>query len=133
MTPFVIGSVALVGFTAIGALMIALAVPLIQRRVKPNGLYGLRLPATFADEWVWYEANARSGRDLLILGVVEVAVALAAPLIVLPLWPVQLTMTMVLYYTIANFAVLFVGTILFATVAFTRAERLLKARRAAAQ
>src|SRR5947207_1568020 len=56
---------------------IALAIPLIRRRVKPNALYGLRVPATFADEWVWYEANAKSGRDLLIVGILQFVMALA--------------------------------------------------------
>ena len=51
-----------------GLLFAALAIPLMRRRVPPNGLYGLRVPATFADEWVWYEANAKSGRDLLCFG-----------------------------------------------------------------
>jgi len=55
--------------SAAGLLLVAIAIPLIRRRIPPNGLYGLRVPATFADEWVWYEANARSGRDLICLGV----------------------------------------------------------------
>ena len=52
----------------VSALLMVPAVPLIQRRVPPNVLYGLRVPATLADEWVWYEANARSGWELLTLG-----------------------------------------------------------------
>lgn len=55
-------------FVAAGVLLMVLAVPLIKRRVRPNPIYGLRVPATYADEWVWYEANARSGRDLFVLG-----------------------------------------------------------------
>ena len=51
-----------------GLLLSAIAFPLMRRRVPPNWLYGLRVPSTFADEWVWYEANAKSGRDLLCLG-----------------------------------------------------------------
>jgi len=57
--------------------MISIAIPLLLRRVPPNALYGLRVPATFADEWVWYEANARSGRDLLALGAVLMALTIA--------------------------------------------------------
>lgn len=62
-------------FVFTGALIIALAIPLIQRRIGPNSLYGLRVPATFADEGVWYDANERSGRDLAAFGVGQLAVA----------------------------------------------------------
>lgn len=51
-----------------GILLAALAVPLMRRRVPPNAFYGLRIPETLADDGVWYEANARSGRDLLRVG-----------------------------------------------------------------
>jgi uncharacterized membrane protein len=47
------------------------------RRVRPNRWYGLRVPATFADEQVWYDANAVAGRDMMVLGAVMVVVALA--------------------------------------------------------
>ena len=61
-----------------GLLIMALTLPLMRRRVPPNGMYGVRFPSTLADERVWYEVNARSGRDLLILGAVMVVLALAA-------------------------------------------------------
>jgi hypothetical protein len=74
----------LVGLFLFGALVvIALALPLMQRRVPPNGLYGLRVSATLSDEWVWYEANAASGRDLLKLGFAQL-VAATLPLAFLP-------------------------------------------------
>jgi hypothetical protein len=37
---------------ALGILLIAISVPLVRRRLPPNAGYGLRVPATFADEWV---------------------------------------------------------------------------------
>jgi uncharacterized membrane protein len=55
-------------FVGIGLLLLVLGVPLAQRRVRPNSWYGLRLPATFADETVWYDANAVAGRDMIALG-----------------------------------------------------------------
>jgi uncharacterized membrane protein len=58
-------------------LLIALALPLIRKQIPPNALYGLRVPATFADESVWYEANARSGRDFLYLGLMLLVMAIA--------------------------------------------------------
>jgi len=66
-------------FVAAGLIMIGLAIPMILRRVPPNPIYGLRVPATFADEWVWYEANARSGRDLLVLGTGLIVLAVGLP------------------------------------------------------
>jgi uncharacterized membrane protein len=80
--------VLVVVFVLAGALMCVLAVPLMRRRIKPNGLYGLRVPATFADEWVWYEANARSGRELFALGFCEIILALV-PMID-PTFPLQM-------------------------------------------
>src|SRR5262245_19433458 len=66
--------------TGAGVLTIAIAIPLILRRVPPNGLYGLRVPATFADEWVWYEANARFGRSLVFLGTLLIILGVGLPL-----------------------------------------------------
>jgi uncharacterized membrane protein len=67
-------------FPAIGVLLIGLGWPLARRRVGPNRWYGLRLPATFADERVWYEANAVAGRDMMLVGSVVGGVALVLPL-----------------------------------------------------
>lgn len=60
----------------VGALLIALGIPLARRKVRPNPLYGLRIPATFADEQVWYDANALAGRDVIILGAILVGIGL---------------------------------------------------------
>jgi len=56
-------------------LLVGLAVPLLRRKVPPNALYGLRVPQTLEHPDVWYEANARSARDLLRLGAVLTLVA----------------------------------------------------------
>ena len=108
-------------FVATGALMIALAIPLMRRRVRPNSIYGLRIPATFADEWVWYEANARSGRDLLILG----CTMIVTPLI---LAAVPGMTPDLLAGVSAGVAV--VGAIVMAVVGWRRATRLLDSRKA---
>ncbi len=63
-------------FVAVGAMFVGIALPLITRRIPPNRLYGLRTRATLNDEWVWYEANARSARGLLLLGVALAGLAL---------------------------------------------------------
>jgi SdpI/YfhL protein family len=66
-------------FPALGLLLVALGWPMATRRVRPNRWYGLRVPATLADEGVWYEANAVAGRSMMALGAVLVLVALALP------------------------------------------------------
>jgi hypothetical protein len=57
-------------FPAIGLVSIVLGWPLARRRIAPNRWYGLRVPATFADPAIWYEANAVCGEDLVRLGAV---------------------------------------------------------------
>jgi uncharacterized membrane protein YgcG len=64
-----------------GALTVALAVPLIRRRVPPNWWYGVRFPSTLADPAVWYAVNARSGWDLVCFGTI---VGALGPLLLVP-------------------------------------------------
>jgi hypothetical protein len=49
---------------ASGLISIALAIPLIRRRVKPNDFYGVRLPAAFVSEEAWFDLNEFGGRLL---------------------------------------------------------------------
>lgn len=71
------------GYLLIDVLMIGLSIPLLRRRVKPNEIYGLRVGATLKNEWVWYEANVKSARDMILLAVLHavftVAIELAGP------------------------------------------------------
>jgi len=103
-----------------GLLLVVLAVPLIRRRVPPNGWYGLRVHATFADEWVWYEANAKSGRDLMILGVLQILLALGLPMV-----PGLSKKA----YVRADVVALTIGALLSAGVGWWRANRLLEQTR----
>lgn len=57
--------------------MAGLGIPLIMRRVPPNGLYGFRVPKTLDNPSVWYPANAFAGYCLLASGIVLAATALA--------------------------------------------------------
>jgi uncharacterized membrane protein len=52
-----------------GLLIFATAIPLILRRVPPNGIYGVRTKASFASESDWYRINAIGGRYLAVSGV----------------------------------------------------------------
>jgi len=66
-------------FVLCGLLLVAAGMPLARRRVRPNRWYGLRVPATLKDEEIWFEANARCGRELAFAGAVLTAAALALP------------------------------------------------------
>ena len=75
-------------FVVSGLLFVALSVPLILRRVKPNAWYGFRTPKTMGSEDVWYAANAYSGALLLAVGMVTAAAGIVLAL--LPLnWAVR--------------------------------------------
>jgi uncharacterized membrane protein len=63
-----------------GAVMAAIAIPMVQRRIPPNPFYGFRVPKSLKNPVVWYEINAYSGRRLLVVGLV---VAIIAPLLYL--------------------------------------------------
>jgi uncharacterized membrane protein len=47
------------------ALFIALAIPLVLRKVPPNAAYGFRTRTTLRDEKAWYETNDRFARWLI--------------------------------------------------------------------
>ena len=64
-------------FTAAGVVFIALGIPLLRGRVRPNSWYGCRTEKTLSDEKVWYAVNRATGRDLIGAGIAVVASALA--------------------------------------------------------
>jgi uncharacterized membrane protein len=51
-----------------GLVIFGLAIPLILRRVPPNGIYGVRTKASFASESDWYRINSIGGRHLAVSG-----------------------------------------------------------------
>src|SRR5262245_35184035 len=57
----------------IGLVFIAVSLPLIYEKIKPNHWYGFRTPKTFSNERIWYAANKTAGYDLLIAGIAIVA------------------------------------------------------------
>ena len=101
-------------FSAVGLLFVGLAGPMIRRRVKANALHGLRVPATYAAERVWYEANAQSGRDLRRLGVLLVVLAMLLPLV--PGIPDTV-------YAMTIAAALGIGAVFCTAIGWTRARR----------
>lgn len=66
-----------------GLLMMALARPMIRRRIAPNRFYGFRTRKTLSSPDIWYPANEYSGRRLFGAGVVMTVSSLL-------LWPLFL-------------------------------------------
>jgi len=64
---------------AIGPILIVLSIPLVFRWVPPNRFFGLRIPSTLGNESVWYDANALSGRHMIVLGLLMVALEFLLP------------------------------------------------------
>lgn len=79
-----------------GLLFVLIAIPLMLRKVPRNPLYGLRVPATWRSEWVWYEANAKSGRDLLIFGLIVAGSAVALHWLALPVDTYETVLALIL-------------------------------------
>jgi uncharacterized membrane protein len=63
---------------ASGLLLIAAGIPMWLRRVPPNAFYGVRFASTLSDERIWYEINARCGRNLVGIGTGYLALLAAA-------------------------------------------------------
>ena len=58
-------------FVAETILFIVISVPLMQGRVKPNSIYGVRTAKTLSDENIWYRSNAYGGRLLFRTGFIQ--------------------------------------------------------------
>jgi uncharacterized membrane protein len=106
-------------FAGLSVLLVLVSLPLLFRRIPPNAFYGLRVPATYADEWVWYEANALAGRDMVALGVLLAVLAL-----VLPVFGLQGDTPKLVWAAVAA-----VGSLVLTMVGWSRANRLLRERR----
>ena len=104
-------------FLGSGLLFAVLAVPMILGRVRPNPFYGLRTRATFADRRVWYRANMKSGRDLLLLGL-----SISTLAVLLPSAP---GMTPVVHASVMV-GVTLIGVLSFAAIGIARANRFLR-------
>lgn len=75
----------IVNYLFLGFLFMALSMPLIRRRVKPNPWYGFRTRKTLSDERIWYAANEFSGRLMFAAGFLTALMAvLLMPLGLIP-------------------------------------------------
>jgi hypothetical protein len=68
-------------FTGSGLLLSALSIPLILRKIKPNGLYGFRVKATLEAPTLWYAVNAYSDWRLLAAGLCIILAAVGLYLV----------------------------------------------------
>jgi len=57
----------------------AVSIPMIQRRIPPNSIYGFRTPRTMSNPGVWYPANAFAGRAMLIAALVSLVATWLVP------------------------------------------------------
>ncbi len=72
MSVFEKGLITVLGCTL---LFVALAIPLILRRVPRNIVYGFRTRTALSNDFVWYEANAYFGRGLIIASFISAVAA----------------------------------------------------------
>jgi uncharacterized membrane protein len=63
----------------LGALLFALAIPLVLRWVPPNPVYGVRTSKTYSDRELWYTANRSAGITMAITGIAIAVAALVVP------------------------------------------------------
>lgn len=106
-------------FTFLGLFLSALSLPLALRWIPPNRVYGLRVKATLTDKTVWYDANARSGRDLALVGIVLAVTGLALS---------PLAVSRPATYALSCTAVLVVGGAVATLAGTARADRMLRER-----
>ena len=51
-------------YCAAGILLALLSIPLMQRKIPPNGLYGFRTPKTIDNPELWYVVNQFSAKRM---------------------------------------------------------------------
>ena len=69
----------LLGISAIGSglLIGALNIPLMQRKIKRNHLYGMRFKKSLESDELWFDINEYGGRLFVIWSVILVALGIA--------------------------------------------------------
>lgn len=108
---------------------IAITRPMILRRVPPNRIYGIKCRATYADVWVWYEANEAGGRDLLKWAIAQIAAVILPPLFLRPAsWTDANLDRAGMIYLAINCLVCVLGVLVVGVVSYVRANRLLRQR-----
>lgn len=52
----------------VSLILMAIAIPLVLQKVKPNRWYGVRISRTLNDDGLWYRANRLYGMAMLTAG-----------------------------------------------------------------
>ena len=68
-------------FVVSGSVLAAISVPLILRRIPPNGLYGFRVRKTMEHPEIWYPVNKYGGQRLLLSSLLLILAAIGFPFI----------------------------------------------------
>jgi SdpI/YfhL protein family len=95
-------------FTASGALLAGLSIPLILGKIPPNGAYGFRVKKTMENPEIWYPVNAYAGKWLLGIGlaIAFVAAVLAfIPNLGIDIYSYGVLAVLVVLFTLAILAV----------------------------
>ena len=74
-------AIILVTYVGMGLVLALVSVPLIQKRIGPNGWYGVRIPQTLNNSEVWYDVNAFVARRLFVIGILAIVAAVGLYLI----------------------------------------------------
>ena len=64
-------------FIGLSVLIIVGELPLAMNFVKPNHLYGFRVPKTLSDERIWYLVNSYCGKRSILTGLISIVFAVA--------------------------------------------------------
>jgi hypothetical protein len=63
-------------WTITGLVMIGVSIPLVQGRIRPNRLYGVRLAQSFQSEDAWFAINRFGGKHLIAWAVPLVCIGI---------------------------------------------------------
>lgn len=61
----------------LGALIIAINVPVLQGKVKRNSVYGIRTPKAFESDELWFKINRYGARQMMLWSAVTVVLGIA--------------------------------------------------------
>ena len=65
-------TIVMIVFLIAGASEILQGIPLFLEKIKPNWLFGFRLPSTVKNEELWYKVNRYIGKGLIYAGIILV-------------------------------------------------------------
>lgn len=88
----------------VGAVCIAVSIPLVMGRIPPNHFYGVRLPQSFKSEQAWYAINRYGGRRLIVWSIPMIlagAVCMFLPLREHATWAIIVSFAPIVFVLIA--------------------------------